>query len=119
MKSGYDARKGAPFVRLLLAVVDHAHAPPSTPSQISFVFPSQPPPPFFYQELMRTLQSLACGKTKTRVIKKRPKGKEVAATDLFRFNADFSNPLFRIKINQIQVRPPVVLPAIVMKRGRE
>lgn len=53
-------------------------------------------------ELKRTLQSLACGKA--RVLNKLPKGREVADADKFRFNADFTNKLYRIKINQIQMK---------------
>ncbi|XP_073957718.1 cullin 4 [Choristoneura fumiferana] len=53
-------------------------------------------------ELRRTLQSLACGKA--RVLTKAPRGREVANTDHFCFNADFTNKLFRIKINQIQMK---------------
>ncbi|CAH3951967.1 cullin-4A [Pieris brassicae] len=53
-------------------------------------------------ELRRTLQSLACGKA--RVVCKSPRGREVADTDTFTFNGDFVNKLFRIKINQIQMK---------------
>ncbi|RLN48457.1 hypothetical protein BBJ28_00009359 [Nothophytophthora sp. Chile5] len=53
-------------------------------------------------ELRRTLQSLACGKT--RVLQKVPKGKEVNDNDSFVFNAGFTNQLFRIKINSIQMK---------------
>ncbi|RZF38435.1 hypothetical protein LSTR_LSTR011925 [Laodelphax striatellus] len=53
-------------------------------------------------ELRRTLQSLACGKA--RVLTKTPKGREVENGDKFSFNADFTNKLFRIKINQIQMK---------------
>ncbi|XP_013183932.1 cullin-4A [Amyelois transitella] len=53
-------------------------------------------------ELRRTLQSLACGKA--RVLSKTPRGREVADGDHFAFNADFTNKLFRIKINQIQMK---------------
>ncbi|KAL1493326.1 hypothetical protein ABEB36_011401 [Hypothenemus hampei] len=53
-------------------------------------------------ELRRTLQSLACGKA--RVLLKNPKGRDVQDEDHFRFNADFTNKLFRIKINQIQMK---------------
>lgn len=56
-------------------------------------------------ELRRTLQSLACGKA--RVIQKIPKGREVEDGDKFVFNADFKNKLFRIKINQIQMKETV------------
>jgi hypothetical protein len=55
-------------------------------------------------ELCRTLQSLACGILGTRVLTKEPKGKDVDPADAFWFNADFSNKLFRIKINTIQVK---------------
>lgn len=54
------------------------------------------------EELKRTLQSLACGKA--RVIQKSPKGKDVADTDKFYFNDEFRHKLFRIKINQVQLK---------------
>ena len=53
-------------------------------------------------ELKRTLQSLACAKY--RVLSKDPKGREVNETDKFTFNANFSDPKMRIKINQIQLK---------------
>ncbi|XP_028036248.1 cullin-4B [Bombyx mandarina] len=53
-------------------------------------------------ELRRTLQSLACGKA--RVLSKAPRGRDVQDLDHFSFNADFTNKLFRIKINQIQMK---------------
>ncbi|KAJ3105779.1 Cullin-4 [Phlyctochytrium planicorne] len=53
-------------------------------------------------ELQRTLQSLACGKV--RVLTKVPKGKDVKVTDSFEYNASFDNPLYRIKINSIQMK---------------
>lgn len=53
-------------------------------------------------ELRRTLQSLACGKA--RVLQKTPRGREVEDGDMFQFNVDFINKLFRIKINQIQMK---------------
>ncbi|XP_076820896.1 cullin-4A-like [Clavelina lepadiformis] len=56
-------------------------------------------------ELKRTLQSLACGKA--RVLTKVPKGKDVAVTDRFEFNASFKHKLIRIKINQIQLKETV------------
>ena len=58
-------------------------------------------------ELRRTLQSLACGVLGTRVLVKEPRGREVADGDLFSVNLDFSNKLFRIKINTIQMRETV------------
>ncbi|XP_009274422.1 PREDICTED: cullin-4A [Aptenodytes forsteri] len=56
-------------------------------------------------ELRRTLQSLACGKA--RVLIKNPKGKDVEDGDKFIFNGDFKHKLFRIKINQIQMKETV------------
>ncbi|CAG9796347.1 unnamed protein product [Diatraea saccharalis] len=53
-------------------------------------------------ELRRTLQSLACGKA--RVLTKWPRGREVQDADTFTFNNEFTNKLFRIKINQIQMK---------------
>jgi cullin-4 len=54
------------------------------------------------QELDRALQSLACGKV--RVLTKHPKGKEIKATDTFSVNLLFSDPKYKVKINQIQMR---------------
>lgn len=56
-------------------------------------------------ELKRTLQSLACGKT--RVLHKNPKGRDVEDADSFAYNSEFKNKLFRIKINQIQMKETV------------
>jgi cullin 4 len=56
-------------------------------------------------ELRRTLQSLACGKA--RVLQKVPKGREVENSDRFSFHGEFTNKLFRIKINQIQLKETV------------
>lgn len=56
-------------------------------------------------ELKRTLQSLACGKA--RVLNKNPRGKDVEDGDKFTFNCDFKHKLFRIKINQIQMKETV------------
>lgn len=53
-------------------------------------------------ELERTLQSLACGKVRPLV--KSPKGKEVKPTDTFVVNKVFSDPKYRVKINQIQLK---------------
>jgi len=53
-------------------------------------------------ELRRTLQSLACGKA--RVLSKVPKGKDINDGDKFSYNKDFTNALFKIKINQIQLK---------------
>ena len=53
-------------------------------------------------ELKRTLQSLACAKY--RVLSKFPRGKEVNNIDKFVVNLNFSDPKYRIKINQIQLK---------------
>ncbi len=53
-------------------------------------------------ELDRTLQSLACGRA--RVLTKHPKGRDVSPTDTFTVNKAFTDPKFRVKINQIQLR---------------
>ncbi|GMJ14199.1 cullin4 [Hibiscus trionum] len=54
------------------------------------------------KELRRTLQSLACGKV--RVLQKSPKGRDVRDDDSFVFNDGFSAPLYRIKVNAIQMK---------------
>ncbi|KAL4795958.1 hypothetical protein BDV19DRAFT_378449 [Aspergillus venezuelensis] len=54
------------------------------------------------QELLRTLQSLACAKY--RVLTKKPKGRDVNDTDEFAYNPTFTDPKMRIKINQIQLK---------------
>ncbi|KAG7518738.1 cullin-4B [Solea senegalensis] len=56
-------------------------------------------------ELRRTLQSLACGKA--RVLTKLPKSKDIEDGDKFSCNNDFKHKLFRIKINQIQMKETV------------
>jgi len=53
-------------------------------------------------ELQRTLQSLACAKF--RILNKHPKGREVNHTDTFTVNLAFTDPKYRIKINQIQLK---------------
>lgn len=53
-------------------------------------------------ELQRTLQSLACAKF--RILNKHPKGREVNHTDTFTVNFAFTDPKYRIKINQIQLK---------------
>lgn len=54
------------------------------------------------KEIERTLQSLSCGKV--RVLTKSSKGKEIHPTDHFSVNQDFTSPLYRLKINQIQLK---------------
>ncbi|KAI5591920.1 hypothetical protein POPTR_004G132900v4 [Populus trichocarpa] len=57
------------------------------------------------KELRRTLQSLACGKV--RVLLKLPKGRDVEDDDSFVFNEGFAAPLYRIKVNAIQMKETV------------
>ncbi|XP_042469924.1 cullin-4-like [Zingiber officinale] len=57
------------------------------------------------KELRRTLQSLACGKV--RVLQKIPKGREIEDEDSFVFNEEFNAPLYRIKVNAIQMKETV------------
>ncbi|XP_022848611.1 cullin-4-like [Olea europaea var. sylvestris] len=57
------------------------------------------------KELRRTLQSLACGKF--RVLQKIPKGRDVEDNDSFEFNDQFTAPLYRIKVNAIQMKETV------------
>jgi len=53
-------------------------------------------------DLVRVLQSLACGKV--RVIKKKPIGKDIEKTDEFEFNKEFRHKMCKLKINQIQMK---------------
>ncbi|BFZ58376.1 hypothetical protein PYCC9005_005438 [Savitreella phatthalungensis] len=53
-------------------------------------------------DLVRTLQSLACGKY--RVLTKTPKSRDVAKTDVFQVNNSFTAPTVRIKIAQVAGR---------------
>ncbi|XP_074269581.1 cullin-4-like [Silene latifolia] len=57
------------------------------------------------KELRRTLQSLACGKV--RVLLKEPKGRDVEDHDSFVFHEGFTAPLYRIKVNAIQMKETV------------
>jgi len=54
------------------------------------------------KELKRTLQSLSLGKV--RVLLKEPKTKEVNRADTFTFHKDFKAPLYRLRINNIQMK---------------
>ncbi|KAI9894289.1 MAG: hypothetical protein M1814_004143 [Vezdaea aestivalis] len=49
-----------------------------------------------------TLQSLACGKT--RLLTKSPKGRNITDKDMFNVDLNFTDPRYRIKINQIQMK---------------
>ncbi|KAJ1652740.1 Cullin-4A [Dispira simplex] len=54
-------------------------------------------------ELIRTLQSLACGKIPI-LVKEPPTKNVVPATDTFRFNLEFTSSLFRIRVNAVQLK---------------
>ncbi|CAH1185025.1 unnamed protein product [Phyllotreta striolata] len=56
-------------------------------------------------ELKRILISLACAKS--RVLVRQSKGKDVEAEDSFCVNDKFTDKLFRVKINQIQLKETV------------
>ncbi|CAF0834679.1 unnamed protein product [Brachionus calyciflorus] len=53
-------------------------------------------------ELKRTLQSLACGKVP--ILTKSSKGVDVHSEDIFKFNKSFTHKLYRIRINQVQLK---------------
>lgn len=60
--------------------------------------------PLADSELQRTIISLCNGPIGTRVLTKEPKGRDLNVdTDVIKFNADFTNKLYHIKINAIQV----------------
>ncbi|XP_010529158.1 PREDICTED: cullin-4 [Tarenaya hassleriana] len=69
------------------------------------------------KELRRTLQSLACGKV--RVLLKVPKGRDVGDGDEFVFNEGFTAPLYRIKVNAIQMKETVEENTSTTERGRQ
>lgn len=57
------------------------------------------------KDLKATLHSLSCGKMK--ILIKNPEGNAVSIEDSFEFNPEFTNKLFRIKINQAQLKETV------------
>lgn len=57
------------------------------------------------KELKRTMQSLALGKF--HVLLKLQDTTDVTDEDIFFFNKDFENPMFRIRINSVQMRETV------------
>lgn len=67
-------------------------------------------------ELRRVLQSLACGKKK--VLRKTPPGKEVDDADVFRFNAEFTDPKYKVHISSILVHDTVSTPPFRLPRPR-
>ncbi|CAO1613646.1 unnamed protein product [Sympodiomycopsis kandeliae] len=60
------------------------------------------------KELKRTLQSLACGKINTRVLRKEPQSREIdTSKDEFYFNRSLQNEHRRITVNQIQIQETI------------
>lgn len=57
------------------------------------------------RELVRALQSLACGKPTQRVLTKEPKSKEIESGHVFTVNDQFSSKLHRVKIQTGIVLP--------------
>ncbi len=55
------------------------------------------------KELKRTLLSLSC-QDSVRVLLKEPKNKRIGDDDTFQVDLAFKNPLFRVKINQLQMK---------------
>ena len=55
-----------------------------------------------HSELVRTVQSLAMGRKTTRVLVKKPPGKEVNPEDMFMWNKGFTSDRVKFKINSIQ-----------------
>jgi len=53
-------------------------------------------------ELIRTLQSLACAKL--RPLRKHPAGRDIDPNDTFSLNTNFSHEKYRVKINQVQLK---------------
>lgn len=51
------------------------------------------------------MQSLACGKL--RVLKKTPRGKDISVGDVFSFNPECNEKLYRIRISQVQMKETV------------
>ncbi|KAF8382850.1 cul-4 [Pristionchus pacificus] len=56
------------------------------------------------KELNRSLVSMACGRKDYRVLSKFPKGRDVEKGDRFEVNDQLSVNLYRIKINQVQLK---------------
>ncbi|XP_060940711.1 cullin-3-like [Limanda limanda] len=56
------------------------------------------------RELVRALQSLACGKTTQRVLTKEPKSKEIENRHVFTVNDQFTSKLHRVKIQTVAAK---------------
>uniref|UniRef100_A0A8C4Q7Q7 Cullin 3b n=1 Tax=Eptatretus burgeri TaxID=7764 RepID=A0A8C4Q7Q7_EPTBU len=56
------------------------------------------------KELVRALQSLACGKPTQRVLTKEPKSKEMEASHSFTVNDQFTSKLHRVKIQTVAAK---------------
>ena len=62
----------------------------------------QPPSRMMAGPARRALASLACGRAK--VLTKDPAGRDVGDNDSFSVNAGFTAPLFRVRINALQLK---------------
>lgn len=56
------------------------------------------------RELVRALQSLACGKPTQRVLTKEPKSKEIESGHIFTVNDQFTSKLHRVKIQTVAAK---------------
>ncbi|XP_070538855.1 cullin-3-like [Ptychodera flava] len=56
------------------------------------------------RDLIRALQSLACGKPTQRVLSKEPKSKEIEPNDTFTVNDHFTSKLHRVKIQTVAAK---------------
>ncbi|RDD40923.1 Cullin-3-B [Trichoplax sp. H2] len=56
------------------------------------------------RDLIRALQSLACGKTSQRILTKNPKSKEIGPSDEFIVNDNFTSKLVRVKIQTVSTK---------------
>ncbi|CAG5088020.1 Oidioi.mRNA.OKI2018_I69.PAR.g11705.t1.cds [Oikopleura dioica] len=56
--------------------------------------------------MRRQLHSLSCN-PKARILLKESKGKEIKESDKFRWNPDFTYKLYKMKINQVQIKETV------------
>ncbi|CAF92555.1 unnamed protein product, partial [Tetraodon nigroviridis] len=56
------------------------------------------------RELVRALQSLACGKPTQRVLTKEPKSKEIENGHVFTVNDQFTSKLHRVKIQTVAAK---------------
>ncbi|KAK1336692.1 hypothetical protein QTO34_002726 [Cnephaeus nilssonii] len=68
------------------------------------------------RELVRALQSLACGKPTQRVLTKEPKSKEIENGHIFTVNDQFTSKLHRVKIQTEKVKS-TIMDMVAAKQG--